>query len=195
MPSIDISEAQAETLGSVREELADRHVGEYGHVRARDAVAFLLDRYAGDDVAVVTAILEERLGECSYQELQRLAGVTDGVEATGKEADLRSRLASARAAYVLEPGTWGETAGSTVDVEGSTADTEAAAVAEDVGDDGGGGSGSRLERMMGLLEEYDDAWEEADAEDGKYVVTLPDGSTETARTKEDVRAVLFRHYE
>ncbi|MBP1955754.1 hypothetical protein J2752_002683 [Halarchaeum rubridurum] len=56
------------------------------------------------------------------------------------------------------------------------------------------GSGSPLRQMMELLEEHDDAWEEVDSSDGKYRVTLPDGSTEHARTRDDVRALLFKHY-
>jgi len=56
------------------------------------------------------------------------------------------------------------------------------------------GSGSPLRQMMELLEEHDDAWEEVDSSDGKYRVTLPDGSTAHARTRDDVRALLFKHY-
>jgi hypothetical protein len=49
--------------------------------------------------------------------------------------------------------------------------------------------------MMQLLAEHDDKWEEnPDAEGGKYAVTLPDGATEHVRTKDDVRALLFKHY-
>jgi hypothetical protein len=47
---------------------------------------------------------------------------------------------------------------------------------------------------MQLLDDHDDKWEESGSEDGKYAVTLPDGSTEQVRTKDDVRALLFKHY-
>lgn len=193
MVSIEISDAQAEALGALRESLAEDHVGEYGYVRDRDVVQYLLDRYGADEVEVVTGFIEERLREKSYQELQQLAGSTAGVEATGKEADLQQRVAAARAAQVLEPGAWGETDGNPVETGGDTADS--GAVPRDERESESGGGGSRLERMMGLLDEYGDVWEETDSEEGNYVVTLPDGSTETVRTKEDVRAVLFKQYE
>jgi len=52
----------------------------------------------------------------------------------------------------------------------------------------------RLEAMMSLLDRHDDKWAITDGEEGKYSVTLPDGGTETVRTKDDVRAMLFKHY-
>lgn len=52
----------------------------------------------------------------------------------------------------------------------------------------------RLQAMMDLLEDHDDKWTETEGDEGKYAVTLPDGSTETVRTKDDVRALLFQHY-
>lgn len=57
-----------------------------------------------------------------------------------------------------------------------------------------GAESDRLDAMMNLLTEHADRWEETNAEQGKYAVTLPDGSVEHARTKDDVKAVLFRHY-
>jgi len=65
---------------------------------------------------------------------------------------------------------------------------------EDENDGGGNGSAGRLDAMMQLLEEHDDKWDESDSEDGKYAVTLPDETTEQVRTKDDVRALLFKHY-
>ncbi|MEZ3164351.1 hypothetical protein ABNG03_14015 [Halorubrum sp. RMP-47] len=61
---------------------------------------------------------------------------------------------------------------------------------EDEGDDGGAG---QLNAMMSLLDTHGDKWREADG-DARYEVDLPDGSVETARTKDDVRALLFRNY-
>ncbi|TKX61710.1 hypothetical protein EXE48_07885 [Halorubrum sp. ASP1] len=57
-------------------------------------------------------------------------------------------------------------------------------------DDGGAG---QLDAMMSLLDTHADKWREADG-DARYEVDLPDGSVETARTKDDVRALLFRNY-
>ncbi|EMA72121.1 hypothetical protein [Halorubrum distributum] len=58
------------------------------------------------------------------------------------------------------------------------------------GDDGGAG---QLDAMMSLLDTHADKWREGDG-DARYEVDLPDGSVETARTKDDVRALLFRNY-
>jgi hypothetical protein len=57
-------------------------------------------------------------------------------------------------------------------------------------DEGGAG---QLDAMMSLLDTHADKWREADG-DARYEVDLPDGSVETARTKDDVRALLFRNY-
>lgn len=65
--------------------------------------------------------------------------------------------------------------------------------AEDDEDSGGGAD--RLNAMMQLLETHEDRWDEVDSDQGKYAVTLPDGETEHVRTKDDVRALLFQHYD
>ncbi|MDX1745508.1 MAG: hypothetical protein R3324_06185 [Halobacteriales archaeon] len=52
----------------------------------------------------------------------------------------------------------------------------------------------RLNAMMQLLETHDDKWEESDSENARYVVHLPDDGEEHVQTKDDVRAVLFKHY-
>ncbi len=51
----------------------------------------------------------------------------------------------------------------------------------------------QLNAMLNLLETHSDKWSSADG-DARYEVELPDGSVESARTKDDVRAVLFKHY-
>ena len=56
-------------------------------------------------------------------------------------------------------------------------------------DDLDGGPGG----LLNLLERHDDKWREADG-DERYEVELEDGSVETARTKDDVKAILFEHY-
>ncbi|MDZ5812205.1 hypothetical protein U4E84_12720 [Halorubrum sp. AD140] len=72
------------------------------------------------------------------------------------------------------------------DGETSTGDEETATGDED------GGAG-QLDAMMSLLDTHADKWREADG-DARYEVDLPDGGVETARTKDDVRALLFRNY-
>lgn len=51
----------------------------------------------------------------------------------------------------------------------------------------------RLDAMMDLLEDHDDKW--AASGDGRYEVTLPDDEVVHARTRDDVRALLFEHYD
>lgn len=46
---------------------------------------------------------------------------------------------------------------------------------------------------MDLLADHDDVWREGSG-DARYVVDLPDGTTADARTRGDVRALLFEHY-
>lgn len=127
MPDIEISEDQQAFLDDLIADLTEEHVGEYGAVRYRDAVQFLIDRY--------------RAG--------------DGNQASGAAAD-------------------------PADGEPASADP--------------GGGEDRLQAMMNLLETHDDKWEAVESEDGNYAVTLPEGGTETARTRDDVRALLFKHY-
>ena len=57
-----------------------------------------------------------------------------------------------------------------------------------------GGDDSMLSAMMKLLDTYDDKWTNVEGDTG-YRVDLPDGSTETANTRDDVKALLFKHYE
>ncbi len=47
--------------------------------------------------------------------------------------------------------------------------------------------------MLSLLDTHSDKWHSADG-DARYEIELPDGSVESARTKDDVRATLFKHY-
>jgi hypothetical protein len=66
--------------------------------------------------------------------------------------------------------------------------------ASSVGASADGGGGSQLQAMMNLLETHEDRWRKAESGDAPYEVDLPDGGTETARTKDDVKRILFRNY-
>jgi hypothetical protein len=55
------------------------------------------------------------------------------------------------------------------------------------------GEPGQLNAMLNLLDTHDDKWCEADGK-SRYEVQLPDGSYEPARTKDDVRALLFKNY-
>lgn len=166
MVEIEIDEQQREHLEQLRIELADEHVGEYGHVRYRDVVQYLIDQN----------------------------------ESTDGETDAASQSAPTKATQPDEAGTAGrdENESDGTDHSGDAAAGEGADEderADSAGDADDGGSASRLQRMMGLLDEHEDVWEQTDNEDGRYAVTLPDGTTEHVRTKDDVRALLFQHYD
>ena len=81
-----------------------------------------------------------------------------------------------------------DTADDSPDADETADDTDDApgAAASDAGS-------SQLNAMMSLLDTHDDKWRDGDG-DARYEVELPDGRVETARTKDDVRALLFRHY-
>lgn len=94
-----------------------------------------------------------------------------------------------------------------VDIDFHDLDSDAEPAADDAGDatasdddaaadsegDGEAGDDGQLNAMLSLLETHSDKWHSADG-DARYEVELPDGSVESARTKDDVRATLFKHY-
>lgn len=92
---------------------------------------------------------------------------------------------------------------TTEDSDASTDDpnaTETAQAEDDGADtrvddqtDATDGADGQLNAMLSLLDTHNDKWWHADGE-ARYEVQLPDGSTKTARTKDDVRAVLFKNY-
>ncbi|GGL35569.1 hypothetical protein GCM10009037_19070 [Halarchaeum grantii] len=178
MPEIDIAAEQAEYLEELRAALAEEHLGEYGTMRTRDALQYLIDQHeASDDGSALgtdtDAAAASDDGDASDLSVDDLPDETPAVEAETPDAT-------------------GEGAGE--DVEAADIDGDA-----DDGDGGdadadAGGGPSPLAQTMQLLEDNDDVWEEVESSDGKYAVTLPDGSTKHARTKDDVRALLFKHY-
>lgn len=170
---------------------------------ADDAAAAMSDATTG---AKTVRTDEPAPADVSVTDETTMAGEEQDVEETGGE------------------GANAEISGADVDAETSSADTETpsadtattdddtndtATTDAETGTTGGdagttttttdpapspSGSGSPLRQMMELLEEHDDKWAETESSDGKYVVTLPDGSNEHARTRDDVRALLFKHY-
>lgn len=172
MVEIEIDEQQREHLERLRTELADEHVGEYGHVRYRDVVQYLIDQT--DSIGDETDATSQR---------DPATRPDEGDPADTDEGDLADTDESD--ADATEQGGDATTSESADDGGG----TESSGEADD------GGSASRLQRMMGLLDDHDDVWERTNTEEGRYAVTLPDGSTEHVRTKDDVRALLFQHYD
>jgi restriction endonuclease len=82
---------------------------------------------------------------------------------------------------------------TTSDADESAADAGSDADGSEDSDDDDDSDEAKLNSMMQLLDEYDDVWEKA-GNDAGYQVELPDQTTETVKTKDDVRALLFKHY-
>jgi hypothetical protein len=106
-------------------------------------------------------------------------GVTSTTEDTGSKTDDRPDSA----------GTGDEVAPETGTDDGDNGPGRATA------ENGSGvsGDGDPLAAVNQMLREHDDKWRESGG-DEPYEVDLPDGTSETARTKDDVRQLLFRHY-
>ncbi len=201
MPTIEVSEEQRAYVQALREKLADQVT--YGHVRTQDALQYLIDHHREDatpEVEIEEAIEPDGgVTGAEFDEGGSAGGTTTAVEAGG-------------GAGSLDPSDGGSTGADgdpdPADHGGSDADTPP-------GDDGGsdaGGSGPETDRteggdqplpggdssmvneMMNLVDQHDDKWSETDAAGGRYEVDLPDGDTEVVQTKDDVRAILFKHY-
>lgn len=182
MPEIEIDEAQAAYLEEIREALATVHLEGYGVMRTRDALQYLIDRHedARDADSLVDAV--DVAGDVAER------AVDDAEAGEESEGDADADEADGHAETTGEAGS-GENEAEADAEEDADADAEA-----DEESEGEAESSSPLQQMMRLLDEHDDVWEEVDSSDGKYAVTLPDGSTEHARTQDDVRALLFKHY-
>lgn len=74
-------------------------------------------------------------------------------------------------------------------------DSPAGESSSDQSEDSGASDGAaRLKAMMRMLDDYEEKWKQAESGDEPYEVELPDGSIKGARTKDDVRRLLFQHY-
>jgi len=172
MPTIEITEEQRERLEAVRAELEEHRLGPYGTIRTVDAVEFLLDHY--ETGAELGHSVEDEPNGDEAEGDDEPEGEDGGDEPNGDEAE-------------------GDDEPDEDDQEEDHGDETGEEEDEDGGDEADDDPG-RLNAMMQLLEEHDDKWEESDTEDGKYAVTLPDDTTEHVRTKDDIRALLFKHY-
>jgi hypothetical protein len=159
MPEIEITPEQEERLRALQEDIARDVVGKYGHVRPRDAVEYLLDRYEDDEEGDVAASAVEPSSDSDDD-------VTDADDEDDATDDETTGTDAATARVVAEE-------------DGDAAD--------------GGGGDAMLNEMMSLLDTHSDKWGESSG-DERYQVDLPDGSTEQVRTKDDVKALLFKHY-
>ncbi|ELY53722.1 hypothetical protein [Natronococcus jeotgali] len=212
METLEVTDEQYAIVQQLREEIGEHVVGKYGHVRERDAVQFLIDNLhdglelepgaAADGDEVGASVDDDpNLQTVSYDEAE---SVDDAVEGDALETADESAVdpeGSADRDSTTEPtldGAEGASAPSGDRLAGTPgAPTDDASDDRDPsdGEDGDGADDDEmLDEMMALLETHDDKWAEASSADFRYTVTLPDGSTESVQTKDDVRALLFRHY-
>jgi len=224
MPDISITEAQHDRLEAVRRDLEETYVDEYGRVHLEDTIQYLLDTYtppedreradAYDRIATADYPTLQRVAS----DADGVPG--SGIDTDEMRGRLLSELGPDALAAELVAATGdgpddapaetdsGETATEApteAEMEETETKTERSADTEledarDATDspveetaDPATSSGSILASANQLLREHDGKWRESDGET-RYEVDLPDGSTEPARTKDDVRQILFRHY-
>ncbi|WP_225307878.1 MULTISPECIES: hypothetical protein [unclassified Haloarcula] len=166
----------------------------------------------------------ERIASAEYPELQHIASEVPEVPGSGIEADeMRGKLLSALGTSELaarladiEPeqraneGDEGEAAAnptragdmpddgvaqnSTSTQTSSSPDTTESSDAAESTEAPDDTPSDTLSAANRLLTEHDEKWTRSDENDEPYEVTLPDGSTVSARTKDDVRKLLFQNY-
>lgn len=140
------------------------------------------------------ALVEAKVRELEAGETDEVDFVVDGPEQGDADADAEE-IDEADEIDDTE-----DTDDDTGAVDGDDTDESGASGSEarEEGSDGAtaasGGGGSQLQAMMNLLETHDDKWRKATSGDAPYEVDLPDGGTESARTKDDVKRVLFTNY-
>jgi hypothetical protein len=219
MPEISISEDQHERLEGVRSDVEDAFVDTYGHTRIEDAVEYLLDTYTPPDESDSDGAYGQ-IATATYSELQHVAGDVPEVPGSGLDADeMRGKLLAELgteefAARLEETGANGDDESeteteSTTDEAGEDAiqadsvvrvgtddadrDADSQISSEEGAGDTTAAAGNPVSAANRLLREHDDKWRES-AGDTPYEVDLPDSTTASARTKDDVRQLLFRHY-
>jgi hypothetical protein len=222
MPELSLTDEQRERLDAVRRDVEAAFVDEYGRTRLSDAVDYLLDTYTPPEERAERAAYEA-IAAAEYPQLQRVASDVSGVPGSGIDADeMRGKLLTELGPTEFAARLAAETAadgddradattpvpqptddGPGVDSPGAETDAvDRGGDSDDGSDDGDDGSddesgsddgGSPLATANRLLREHDGKWREHDG-DAPYEVDLPDGTSEAARTKDDVRRLLFRNY-
>jgi hypothetical protein len=211
MPEISLTDAQLERLEQIQEDVADAFIDEYGRTRPEDALQYLLDTYLPpNEVEDVPEYV--RLVRAGHSELKQAAAEVDVETEVDSVDELRGRLLATLgaedAAAILEAieevneETASVSAETTATSDPEGADESAETEAEESAPDSKNTAASTAttpvaEGSFGaineLLDEHDDKWRENDGE-APYEVDLPDGSAKPARTKDDIRQILFRKY-
>ncbi|WP_318569222.1 hypothetical protein [Salinigranum marinum] len=211
MPAISITDDQRERLRWIQARLEDDV--EYGHVRPRDALEFLLDRAdeAGELSPAMDTDPEEMASDSGPEETASdSASTTASTDTPGRTGGFvvmnggdvaasggLTGLGDDRTGAVSADADAGEDATETAeDAAGSedptTSSPDPTSDSDETEDEAN--DEARLNSVMSLLDDHDGKWRETGGGEEKYEVDLPDGGAERARTKDDVRAVLFRHY-
>jgi len=222
MPEIEITEDQYQYLQALQDDIQTQVVGKYAHVRMVDAVQYLIDNHEGEINATVTEPTDGPAASTPIPAADDPTAAGAGNAAgTGADAETGGETGgetvgessagggSDQGAAADDPGADADDGGADADDAGGGADGAAASDGAAGGDDaaasgsapaapmaagGGGDDDGMLSAMMALMDTHDDKWETAAGDTG-YEVELPDGSTEAANTQDDVRALLFKHYE
>lgn len=219
MPELSITERQHDRLEEVRQEVEAAYVESYGETRPQDAIEYLLDTYTPPEERAVVAAYEE-VATATYPTLQQIASDVEDVPGSGIEAaEMRGRLLAALGPETLaerlqavETEADDEASDGEPDLD-SPSRTQAGPPADESTVDGNDGDGSApaaqaesssddqtdapstspLASVNKLLDDHAEKWRKGEG-DAPYEVDLPDGTTKAARTKDDVRQLLFRHY-
>jgi hypothetical protein len=222
MAEISITDAQQTAIKEIRSDLEEAYVDTYGHVRTQDVVQYLLDTYTPPEKRHSPAKdAYEQIATATFPTLQRVAAEVEDVPGSGIDADtMRGKLLSTLGAEeltrrledidsdtsngsVAEPTTVASTTASAeidsdsdpeseANTEGSTPSTHSSEESDT--EDESASTESVLASANQLLDDHKDKWRQAPKSDSPYEVELPDGTTAQARTKDDVRQLLFKHY-
>ncbi|MEF8777301.1 MAG: helix-hairpin-helix domain-containing protein [Natronomonas sp.] len=212
MPDISVSETQLEELEAIRDDLESAYVGEYGTVRMNDTLQYLLDTYTPPDAT------EGTREPADIEGLRSIDGVGESTAESLAIAGFRSvdDIAAADPEALTEIKGIGDE--QAVDIVAVAAETDASTT-NDIPDEDDAESGdddtdpdrsdsaseadadasesspeSTLQQAMDLLDAHDTRWRESSG-DEPYEVDLPDGSTETVRTKDDIKRLIFKHWQ
>jgi predicted flap endonuclease-1-like 5' DNA nuclease len=210
MPDISVSETQLEELEAIRDDLESAYVGEYGTVRMSDTLQYLLDTYtppdatddtrAPADIEGLTSI--DGVGEATAESLA-IAGFrsVDDIAAADPEALTEIKgIGDEQAVDIVVAAADMDTA-TTNDVSdeedaesGDDNQSQGDSASQADPDSGESSPESTLQQAMNLLDAHDSRWRESSG-DEPYEVDLPDGSTEAVRTKDDIKRLIFKHWQ
>lgn len=190
MTTLAITDEQASFLDALRDAIEEELVGPYGTVERNDALQYLIDNYGEPDELLGDADAAEAAAEGSASaDAEAEEETSEGAASEGAD-DGDADPDDEAGADDEEPDDDDEEP----DADDGEADADDESGGAPTPTPGGGGGDGMLDEMMSLMETHDDKWEQADSEETRYEVELPDGDVETVQTQDDVRALLFKNY-